>query len=298
MTQTTHRKIVGIDGGGSGCRVVVADAAGVILGRAEGGAANIATDYDSTRRNILETTQQAYRNAGFSDAHFSDDVAFLGLAGANLGRQARQLEADLPFHRQRVIDDRRTTVQGALGDADGCVALIGTGSFFVGRHGGVFDGIGGWGFHLGDDASGARLGKQLLRRVIHCHDGLVPHSDLTREVLARFGGTPKEVVEFARSAKPGDYGKFARQMAAALDHDDAAATEIFNAEKDVVQRALDRVGLAAGDPLCMLGGLGPTFQRLLDPEYQAHCQPPKGNALEGAVALARREFAAELEPGA
>ncbi len=45
--------IIGVDGGGSGCRVAVADAAGTVLARAEGGPANIATDPEGADRSIL-----------------------------------------------------------------------------------------------------------------------------------------------------------------------------------------------------------------------------------------------------
>ena len=36
--------LLGLDGGGTGCRAVLTDAAGAVLGRAEGGPANIMSD--------------------------------------------------------------------------------------------------------------------------------------------------------------------------------------------------------------------------------------------------------------
>ena len=76
--------MIGVDGGGSGCRVIVADAAGTILARADGGPANIATDPEGALRSILECSEMAVREALGSAA--SSELRFahagLGLAGA------------------------------------------------------------------------------------------------------------------------------------------------------------------------------------------------------------------------
>ncbi|MCB1401204.1 MAG: ATPase, partial [Rhodobacteraceae bacterium] len=55
---------LGIDGGGSGCRAAVADAAGTILGQAEAGPANIASDFEGALANILSASGAALERAG------------------------------------------------------------------------------------------------------------------------------------------------------------------------------------------------------------------------------------------
>ncbi|MGR3343416.1 MAG: BadF/BadG/BcrA/BcrD ATPase family protein [Paracoccaceae bacterium] len=295
MKSSERKYIIGVDGGGSGCRVAVADKFGAILGRSEGKSANIATEFDTAQENISEAISAAYQAAGLPHINASNDVAVLGLAGANIGDGARKLERAMPFSRTRVTDDTETNLQGALGESDGCIAVLGTGSFFAGRHGGKLTVVGGWGFQLGDDASGAALGKELLRRTILCHDGFARHSDLTHQILAEFNGSPAGIVEFALTAQPKDYGVFAPRIVAAAEKNDATATELLAAAKSFVQRALDLVGLSQGDPLCLLGGLGPIYGAMLDPAYRAHITAAKGDAVAGAVALARQQFAADLE---
>jgi glucosamine kinase len=51
--------VIGIDGGGSGCRAAVADRSGRILGEAQGGPANIATDPDAARTALLACARDA-----------------------------------------------------------------------------------------------------------------------------------------------------------------------------------------------------------------------------------------------
>ena len=97
------RYLIGVDGGGTGCRVAVADLTGKVLGRAEGGSANIATNYIGSRGNIIETARNALQNAGANPDDIGNCDAFLGLAGSNLGDYAERLTNDLPFaqpHRQ------------------------------------------------------------------------------------------------------------------------------------------------------------------------------------------------------
>ncbi|MGO7425934.1 LysR substrate-binding domain-containing protein, partial [Rhizobium ruizarguesonis] len=54
----------------------------------------------------------------------------------------------------RVVTDALIALQGALGDADGIVGAFGTGSVYNARRDGRLNGIGGWGFVVGDQASG------------------------------------------------------------------------------------------------------------------------------------------------
>ena len=57
-------------------------------------------------------------------------VAVLGLAGANLDEVSQRLKRSLHFTHSYVTDDHETTLCGALAGTDGCLAAVGTGSFF------------------------------------------------------------------------------------------------------------------------------------------------------------------------
>ena len=279
--------IIVVDGGGTGCRVVVARPSGAILATAEAGPANIATAFDTALHTIVETASLAWQKAGLEVAAIPQAIAVLGLAGANLGDVALRLTRHLPFAQSYVTDDRETTLRGALAGADGCLAAVGTGSFFCSQHAGVVRSIGGWGFAVGDDGSGAQLGQDLLRRVLHCHDGIENHSDLTRSVLQAFDNTPAEISIFAIGAKPHDFGRFAVQVIRAAEAGDAQGVSLRTTTLQAIQTSLDAVGFSGQQPICMCGGLGRALSNLLEPAYRDHVIKPKGNALAGGIAIAQ-----------
>lgn len=282
--------LLGVDGGGTGCRVAVADMAGNILAKADGGPANIATDYTTARANIIAAAQGALANAQLPITALPECSAVLGLAGSNLGNYAARLHADLPFAANEIVNDSIITLEGAIGDVNGCIAAIGTGSVFAARDEAGLRMLGGWGFLLGDDGSGGRLGYDLLRLAIYVHDKMRADSPLTRAILDEFDNRPDVIVETAKTWTPGDFGKLAPRIVSAWRDGDANATALLTSHAQLVQDSIDAVGFAPDRAFCVLGGLGHVYLELLDPKYSAAALPPKGNALTGAVALAQRSF--------
>ncbi len=280
--------IIGVDGGGTGCRVAVAERAGPVLGQATGGAANIATNLKAARANILAAVAQAFENAGIPQENTATATAVLGLAGANLGDFRNQLFASLPFANSNIISDAETTLVGAIGEADGIIGALGTGSVYGRRENGVFNQLGGWGFRLGDDGSGARLGRDMLHRAILAFDKIVPHSLLTREIIEEYQGSPRHLIEKARSFTPKDFGALAPRIVAAAKAGDENAEAIMAQHTEIVRKSLDAVGFETGKAFSMLGGLGPIFLERLPTCYQITSRAPLGNALDGALTLARK----------
>ena len=76
--------LFGVDGGGSGCRVVLTSMDGEILGKAQGGPANIETSFSDARDNIIKTCKNAFKIANLSHVNLESSYAILGLAGSNL----------------------------------------------------------------------------------------------------------------------------------------------------------------------------------------------------------------------
>ncbi len=290
MPADTERFIIAVDGGGTGCRVRLADRAGRGIATARGGPANVNTDFAAARENILEAVAAAYAAAGLDAARRGRDVAWLGLAGAGFEDLARRMEGALGFAAARVTTDSETTVEGALGGAEGTVALIGTGSFFVRRKDGRDRHVGGWGYHLGDECSGAWLGRELLRAVLLAHDGLIGHSALTKAVFARHGEDPGALVRHAQAASPGEIARLAPEIVQAHAAGDPVAGEIMARGLALLCARLEALGAQEGGALYMLGGLGPVYQALLPPHYRRLCRAPAGDALSGALALARRHL--------
>lgn len=267
---------LGIDGGGTGCRAVVAGAAGPVLGRGTGGPANITSDPVAARASILAAAMQAVAAAGGAD--LGGIHAGLGLAGANA---AGPDALDLPFARARIVTDAQTAVLGALGAGDGIVAAIGTGSVFASQRAGVFRQIGGKGLVLGDEGSGAWLGRRLLAQVLRAADGFLPPTPLAQAMLAEMGGEAG-VISFAARATPADFAALVPRI---IDSPDPLAGALLADGAREVAAALELLDHDQTRQAVFLGGLGGVYAGLLAPRWQA--VDPQGTALDGALMLAR-----------
>ena len=287
--------VLGIDGGGTSCRAALATADGIVVGRAKSGAANIRTDLTGARTNIVDAARQAFVAAGQDPELVPQTPAILGLAGANVGTYRQQLEAILPFSQSRVETDAEIALEGAVGSGDGAMAILGTGTAYMARKNGKSRAIGGWGFQVGDQGSGARIGRDLLEQTLLAHDGIRDASPLTQAMLAIFRNNPEDVVEFTTNAKPGDFGGFAPKVFDHAEKGDAVANWILDKAVADVAAALGALDLSGEAPLCLLGGLAPLYAPRLSARYRALLKPPLDDALGGAVQMAVRIFAKASE---
>ena len=269
---------LGIDGGGTGCRAAVCDGAGQILGEGRAGPSNIASDPDGARANILVAARLALPD-GATLAQLS---AVMGLAGANVAQSVARFSEGLPFARFRVESDALIAVKGALHDADGVVAAIGTGSVFASQRAGVVVQSGGRGLVLGDEASGAWIGRSILSRCLRAADGMEAMTPLLSDLLADRGGA-SGIIAFAQVARPADLALLAPQV---VDADDPAAQSVMEAADAHVGAYVNRLQGDSDVPVVFLGGLGPVFAARLRDLWTI--RQASGTALDGALWLARQ----------
>lgn len=276
---------LGVDGGGSGCRARLTDAEGRPCGQAVGGPANIASDPAQAQANLI-----ALARAALSDRYHPDHVcAVFGVAGANIpsaaAAAAQALSAALPFAQLSVVSDVSTALSGALEGRDGILAALGTGSVFARHLGGAMRQVGGWGYQLGDEGSGAWMGRLALIKALRAVDGHAPLTGLLADLLARLGGGAG-IVEFARHATPAEIAALVPSICAAEVAGDGAARAILGAAAAEISAAIDLLqpeGEAL--PVVFTGGLGPLFAERLQRRWLI--LPESGNGLDGAVAQAR-----------
>ncbi|WP_026782385.1 BadF/BadG/BcrA/BcrD ATPase family protein [Pleomorphomonas koreensis] len=290
--------VIGVDGGGTGCRAAVAGRDGRILATGEGGAANILTDRFGAIDNICRAIDGAVAAAGLGGDALRRAGVLLGLAGSNVGDAAGFIAATLPAGRVEVVSDGLIALEGAIGAGDGAVAILGTGSIFFARQGDTVRSYGGWGFIIGDFGSGASLGRAALAATLLAHDRIIAASPLTDRLIADFGGTPGPMVEFARTASPGDFGRFAPAVFAAAAAGDPVGLDIVGKAAVAVDLALDRIADDGAARIALLGGLAPLYPAYLAERHRPRLVAPKDNALAGAVALAARRFSGAGEGSA
>ncbi len=284
--------LIGLDGGGTSCRAALVRGDG--SGRIEmtGGPANV-SDFAGAMTRVRDLVLRLAAAAGIDSDELGGAAVHAGFAGVMDDMIAARVAAELPFARVTVTDDQPTMIAGALGARDGAVAAIGTGSFVGRQSGGAIHVLGGWGFALGDQASGAWLGRSLLSAALLAGDGIAPGSALTNAISTRLGGAPG-MVAFALSSAPNDYAALAPEVVAAATEGDAVAARLMGEGAAYIESALAALGFSAGDTLCLAGGLGPAYGQWLSAGTAAGIAAPQGTALDGALALAAR--AAEGAP--
>ena len=286
--------IFGVDGGGTGCRVGLADKDGNILSRVEGGPANIETSLTTAENNIVTTCKKALVQAGLKESILKESFAVLGLAGSNMGDFDKDLSVRLPFKKNTIINDGEITLQGAIGSSDGCIAAIGTGSVYVGRSRGIVRQIGGWGFSLGDDGSGAQLGHKLFKVAIKCHENLERHSGLTQQIMNNFNNQIVNVVKATHNFEPMDFAQYAPLIFSFYLKGDEHAHRIINEEIPVIEKSIIASGFDKEYPFCLLGGLGELYRDFINPKFCENIVLPKADAVVGAVDIACKHYQKDL----
>jgi N-acetylglucosamine kinase-like BadF-type ATPase len=180
--------VLGVDGGASGTRCVIAHASGELLGRGTGGPSNpITVGVEAAADAITESIDEAVESCGVG--RFG--VACMGIAGAMrppvLGALRSRLET-LDVERLEITSDAVIALAGATGCRLGVVVIAGTGSVAYGEsEGGETAKAGGWGWRLGDEGSGNYIGSRALIAAVRYHDGRGPPTILTEKVRTALG---------------------------------------------------------------------------------------------------------------
>lgn len=271
---------IGIDGGGTGCRVALSLDGGPVA-ETQGGPANIVTDPAGAEAAIrlALTGALAARGLGF-DAMVRARVC-AGLAGGRLPGAADGFATRLPFLAY-VVDDSVTALEGALEGTEGTLASLGTGSFFIRKAQGSVRHVGGWGFRLGDEGSAAWAGRMALSQALHVADGRLPPDPLADALIA---ACPPHPVLWATEARPGDFAQLVRIVFA--HPDSPIATRVHAAIVSELTKGLGAVGHLPGAPLVLTGGLGDMMAPTLPDTVRADLRPALGRPLDGALRLAR-----------
>jgi len=278
---------LGVDGGGTRCRARLADSRGAILGEGIAGPANIRISLEESMRSVCDAAGQCLAQAG---ASFPDPVAAcLALAGASEPREAAAAQSAFAerFRRVLVTTDAHAACVGAHRGEDGGIVIVGTGSIGWAVHGGQSWRVGGWGFPVSDEGSGAWIGWEAVQRTLRAHDGRAAWTPLLRRVSQAFGSDPHAVVRWMGSARPRDFGRWAPLVLDHAGHDDPAARAIMRLAAGHIDAIAARLAERGATRLALMGGLAAGIEPWLSTTTRARLVPPAGDALDGALRLAR-----------
>ena len=281
---------VGVDGGGTGCRARIEDAAGGLLGTGIAGPAALRLGIDRALTEVEKACHAAIQEAGLDANVLSSVHAAVGLAGVGRKGALEQLTLQQhPFRSVVYVNDATIACIGAHGGRDGGIVIVGTGSVGLAVVGGREIRVGGYGFPISDEGSGADLGLHAIRLALRAYDERAAGTALTRDVMMRFHNDPFEAVAWMDQATATDYATFAPLVMRHADAGDSVARRVIRDAAEQVDELVRRLCECGASRVALLGGLASSMQPWLAPDVQRRLVPIEGDAVDGALRLARRD---------
>ena len=314
MSEAPDLVVVGVDGGGSSTRVYVADERGQVRFKAigEGSAVTPGAESDSAE-TIGALVKSAVIDAEMG--HLMPRALVVGVAG--VGREAQKVALQQELERLEVaetvvvLSDAEAAMEDAFADGPGILLIAGTGSIAWGRSpAGTMQRCGGWGPVLGDEGSGAWLGRKALQVIAAAHDGREPETALTGAVLTALElDDVAALITWAASASPADMAALAPAVLSAAEVGDLRANTIVTIAVEELAlhiRALARalfVDERAAIPVALHGGLlgkGRPMRKRLEHRLKslvpgAMLRHQAVDAARGAVQMALRTIGLAIE---
>lgn len=286
--------VAAIDAGGTRTRFELCDAFGRVVANAESVTCHPAqVGVFAMARGLREGVERLSCKAGVD---LSNIAVSIGLAGFGPGREAPLREAlDAAFDGAAalfVTSDAEIARLGALDGADGALVVAGTGSIAVASFDNEPVRVGGWGWPVGDEGSGAWLGREAVRAALRQLDGRDAPSPLLADTVCRALGTEKAEDLVGLIASAPDQRRFLAQAApavfdAARSRDKAALRLVAWAADELAQLARCAARGHCDASVSWTGGLFSAGDVLLAPFIEALGDglaptPPVGTPLDGA----------------
>jgi glucosamine kinase len=225
--------VIGIDGGGTKTRAIVADERGRWIADVVGaGSAVRPGQADRSAQVIADTVRDALASCEMT--HVRPKVLCVGVAGVGRDPErealwqallARDLADEVVIHT-----DFAVALDDAFGDGPGVLLISGTGSVAFGRGPtGASARCGGWGPVFGDEGGGAWIGRRALSVVAAASDEREPETALTGAILtAAQVNEVHQLVGWAAAASPGQLATLAPVVLSVADGGDLRANSIVS----------------------------------------------------------------------
>lgn len=282
----TIKYLVGVDGGGSGTRVIVTDKKLKILASAQGDPSALGQGIEKSWRSIVDTLARAFHYGNIPVPMLSECAIGLGLSGANNIIWKNEFYLRNPGFKNIIVDtDGFTTLLGAHGGNPGLIVAVGTGSVgMLLNDKNQRKDVSGWGFPAGDEASGAWLGLKAAALTQKTLDGRRSPSTLTDNVLKYCGKDPSQFLNWLGIAGQNSFAQLAPLVfqAASTDADAKALLTTAGLEIEMMVNALDPDHKF---PLSICGRLGEALIPFLPEQLKTRNRPAQGDSTVGALLL-------------
>ena len=225
---------LGIDGGGTKTRCVLADETTILATAMSGGSNVIRLGETRAREALHAAVRQVCATAKIAPAQIG--AICIGAAGAarpEIAANIRTILAELApdaLTKIEVVGDTVIALEAAFGLGPGVIAIAGTGSIVYGRDAsGRIARAGGWGFAISDEGSGHWIGRRAISAILSAHDqGL--ETQLTGMVLDAWKlSAIDDLVQQANSTPPPDFPRLFPIVLRAAAQDDSIARDLLAA---------------------------------------------------------------------
>lgn len=289
--QNKIKFLIGVDGGGTGTRVVVTDLQGQILSSASGAPSALALGIESSWQAILNTIASAFYHGKLIVPMLSECAIGLGLSGANNIIWKNQFLLHNPGFKIIEVDtDGYTTLLGAHGGSPGSIVALGTGSIgMILKKDGTRKYVSGWGFPSGDEASGSWLGMMAIRLSEKVLDGRMPSSALTDAIFSRCGDNPDDLLNWLAHANQNTYATLA-PLVFQNAKSDTNALELLNAAGLEVKLMFKTLDPMLEHPYSLCGRLGEALIPYVPDEIKKNLIKAKSDSSMGAIELVRNKI--------
>ncbi|MDN7456009.1 BadF/BadG/BcrA/BcrD ATPase family protein [Burkholderia cenocepacia] len=276
---------IGIDGGGTGTRAVLADRDGRELAQGRGGPSGLGLGIERAWASIGAACADAFTQAGLA-FDWSQCALGCGLAGVNNAAWLAAFRAQAPLGALAIESDAYTTVVGAHGGAPGLIVALGTGSIAAALDAaGACRIAGGFGFPSGDEASGAWLGVRALAYAQQALDGRVPRDAFATALLAETGARDRDaLVQWSCDANQTIYARLAPIVFAHRTHPVARA--LIAQAGDEIGKMIDALDPQHALPVALCGGLADALAPAVPARHAARLRAPLDDSAHGALRLA------------
>jgi glucosamine kinase len=305
---------LGIDGGGTKTRCLLADETTALAQSMTGGCSVIRFGEQKAREALHAAIHQVCDASRISPGGISAIcIGVTGAARPAIAEKIRRMVSELipgsASTKIEVIGDHEIALEAAFGASPGVIAIAGTGSIVYGRDAaGETARAGGWGFAISDEGSGHWIGRHAISAILNARDEGVDTA-LTAMVLDAWKlATVDELVQHANSTPPPDFPRLFPVVLRAADEGDSVARELLSDAGTklaaltamVIRRLLARppadVHRASGLPVAMTGSVFRKSSRVREVFYNKLQANFPGlevlqdlvDPVQGALARARR----------
>lgn len=269
--------IIGVDGGGTSCKLVAVQTDGTVLGTCKGKGVNYnAIGMQLARERLKEAVDALLAQIGGRE-----------LLGVALGSSALDARADEAlvrafagelFSPEKLLLDSDVYVAlvGAYTGKPGVMTISGTGSMVVGLDtANSVHVLGGWGYKLDEPGGGYGIAIEGLKAAFMALEKIGPDTALAQAALDFFKAPDSRqliTVLYDEKCEPADIARFAGVVLKTAEVGDATSTAIMENQMEILAKMTAKVLESCPHQVCLYGGVfdhSPAASNCFKPRLQA-----------------------------